>query len=327
GCVVALNPSAYEILGPQIEQLRGKPFVGYATHSCEEPLQELLAQARRGQVVRGVDLEVRTSDERTVVLAAGASSVNGGAMILLSFRDVTNARNMQRELLKTKEFLEKLVDSSVDAIVAADLRGNIIVFNKSAERILGYGQAEVLGGALNVRRLYPDGVARNIMKMIRSEEHGGVGRLVPTKAELLTRTGELVPVMMSAALILEGDKPVASVGIFSDLRERAKLEAKLSRAQERLQQAERQAVIVELAGTAAHELNQPLTSVMGYAELLKRRMKEDDPSFKAVDIIYREAERMAEIVRKIGKITRYETKAYVGDRRIFDLERASGSDE
>ncbi len=76
-----------------------------------------------------------------------------------------------------------------------------------------------------------------------------------------------------------------------------------------------------LAGTAAHELNQPLTSVMGYAELLKRKLKEGEAAYQSVDIIYREAERMAEIVRKIGKITRYETKAYVGDQQILDLTR------
>jgi signal transduction histidine kinase len=120
---------------------------------------------------------------------------------------------------------------------------------------------------------------------------------------------------------------VATVGVFSDLRERARLEAKLSKAQERLEEAEKQAVIVELAGTAAHELNQPLTSVIGYAELLKRRLKPEDPAFRPVDIIYKEAERMAEIVRKIGKITRYETKAYVGNARIVDLDRAAGGDD
>ena len=81
-------------------------------------------------------------------------------------------------------------------------------------------------------------------------------------------------------------------------------------------------MIAELAGTAAHELNQPLTSVMGYAELLKRRIPESDPNYRAVDIIFRESERMAEIVRKIGRITRYETKTYIGNTRIVDLDRA-----
>jgi signal transduction histidine kinase len=111
------------------------------------------------------------------------------------------------------------------------------------------------------------------------------------------------------------------------MRDRLTLEQKLSVTQEKLQQTEKAAVVAELAGTAAHELNQPLTSIMGYAELLRRRIKEDDPNSKHVDIIYREAERMAEVVRKIGKITRYETKPYVGSARIVDLDRASEAEE
>jgi hypothetical protein len=43
-------------------------------------------------------------------------------------------------------------------------------------------------------------------------------------------------------------------------------------------------------------------------------------------VIHREAQRMAEIVRKIGKLTRYETKSYVGEQKILDLDRASGDD-
>jgi signal transduction histidine kinase len=136
-----------------------------------------------------------------------------------------------------------------------------------------------------------------------------------------------VPVDMTAAIVFEGNREVATVGIFSDLRERMELEQKLSTAEERLEASEKNAVIVALAGTAAHELNQPLTSVMGYAELLKRRLKEDDFAWRPVDIIYREAERMAEIVRKIGKITRYETKSYVGAARILDLEKATSNED
>jgi signal transduction histidine kinase len=132
---------------------------------------------------------------------------------------------------------------------------------------------------------------------------------------------------MTAALITEevGGRvhEVGTVGIFSDLRDKLKLEMRLSATQAQLEQTEKTAVIAELAGTAAHELNQPLTSIMGYAELLRRRLRDEDPNVKAIDIIYREAERMAEIVRKIGKITRYETKPYVGGARIVDLERAT----
>ncbi len=132
-----------------------------------------------------------------------------------------------------------------------------------------------------------------------------------------------MPVLISAALLLEGTTPVGSVGIFTDLREQMRMEQKLAQAQEQIIAQERKAIIAELAGAAAHELNQPLTSVMGYAELLKRKLAHDPSAISAAEIIFNEAERMAEIVRKIGKITKYETKSYVGRARILDLDKAT----
>jgi signal transduction histidine kinase len=151
----------------------------------------------------------------------------------------------------------------------------------------------------------------------------GAGRLEGLRSEVVDSKGERVPVLLSAALIMEGDQPVGSVGIFTDLRERVHMEQRLAAAQEQIRNQERQAIIAELAGAAAHELNQPLTSVMGYAELLKRRLVNDAASSNAADVIFNEAERMAEIVRKIGKITKYETKSYVGRARILDLDKAT----
>jgi signal transduction histidine kinase len=109
----------------------------------------------------------------------------------------------------------------------------------------------------------------------------------------------------------------------TDLRDRLRMEASLSEAREELRQREKQALIAELAGAAAHELNQPLTSVLGYAEIMRRRAKLGQPITRETDAITSEAERMAEIVRKIGKITKYETKAYVGEAKIIDIEKSS----
>jgi signal transduction histidine kinase len=132
-------------------------------------------------------------------------------------------------------------------------------------------------------------------------------------------------VSLSAAQLYEGDEPVGTVGIFTDLREKVRMEQRLAQAQEQILSQERQAIVAELAGAAAHGLNQPLTSVMGYAELLKRRLEPSTAPYSAAEIIFNEAERMAEIVRKIGKITRYETKSYVGRARILDLDRSAPS--
>jgi signal transduction histidine kinase len=101
------------------------------------------------------------------------------------------------------------------------------------------------------------------------------------------------------------------------------MEQRLAQAQQQILAQERQAIVAELAGAAAHELNQPLTSVMGYSELLKRRLDPQAAPYAAAQVIFNEAERMAEIVRKIGQITKYETKSYVGRARILDLDRSA----
>ena len=129
-----------------------------------------------------------------------------------------------------------------------------------------------------------------------------------------------------ASIIFEGGRATATFGIFTDLRERVRVEQQLAQAQEKLATSEKQALVAELAGATAHELNQPLTSVMGYAELLLRRLPEESQIRRGAEVIHREAERMAEIVRKIGKLTRYETKSYVGEQRILDLDRGSSDD-
>ncbi|MBF5046096.1 PAS domain S-box protein [Aggregicoccus sp. 17bor-14] len=324
--VLSLNPAAARLLDAPAQVVRGQHVGELVLPGDETPLMELLCAATRGEVRTEVDVVARTRRGRQLTLCVSASPLHdGNAAAVLSFRDVTLARQLADELRKTKDFLQRLIDSSVDAIIAADLQGNVILFNPGAEAICGWTAAEALAG-IHVNQLYPPGVAKQVMAMLRSEEHGGVGRLVASRQHILTRSGEAVPVSMTASIVYEDGREVATVGIFTDLRARVDLEKKLTDAETRLEQSEKNAVIVALAGTAAHELNQPLTSVMGYAELLKRKLKEGDFAYRPVDIIYREAERMADIVRKIGKITRYETKAYVGAQQIVDLDKASDED-
>ncbi len=234
-------------------------------------------------------------------------------------------RTLASELRKSKDFLESLIEASVDAIVAADLSGTIILYNKGAERIYGYKAEEVVG-KLSVAKLYPEGVAKEVMRRIRSNEYGGAGRLEDMHSAAVDRDGNLIPISLSAAMIYQQGTPKATVGIFTDLRERLQVEERLAQVQRKLEVSEKQALLAELAGTAAHELNQPLTSVMGYGELLIRRLAPGTPERNAAQVIMQEAERMANLVRKIGKITRYETKSYVGEQKILDLDRAVDED-
>lgn len=328
-CVVSLNPAGLKLLDVDAKHAAGRHINALTNPTDDALLIDVLYSVSKGEVRGDVDLHVRTLAGRRLTLAVSAAPMAGEAgegVAVLTLRDVTRQREMAEELKQTTDFLERLIDSSVDAVIAADMRGNIMLFNKAAEAICGYSAAEVIG-KLHVTNLYPDGVARELMAKLRSGEHGGKGRLATSRVEILNRVGERIPVNMTASILYEGTRETATVGIFTDLRDRLNLERRLTDAEARLFESEKNAVIVALAGTAAHELNQPLTSVMGYSEMLKRKIKETEPTWRAVDIIHREAERMAEIVKKIGKITRFETKAYVGSAQIVDLDKAAGHED
>jgi two-component system NtrC family sensor kinase len=97
----------------------------------------------------------------------------------------------------------------------------------------------------------------------------------------------------------------------------------LQATQEQLVRAEKQAAIVELAGAAAHELNQPLTVVLGLAKFLQEK-NAATPIRDELNMMAQAAQEMSRIVTRLGQVTRYETKPYVGSSRIIDLDRAAG---
>lgn len=305
---------AHELIGASIELL-------FKTKDSDAA-RVLLNGFSGGTFPAGIDFKLAEPAPRTIVSVDTSPVLGESGAVLVTMRDVTAERGLAHELSQTKEFLERVIDSSVDGIVSADLKGNVLIYNRAAARLFGYPQDEVVG-RLTVDKLYPDGVARDIMRRIRRPSHGGEGRLEEYRVEMKTKEGEHVPVNLSASLVLDGKRPIGTVGIFTDIRDRLAMEERLSQAQLQLEERRRTDAIAEVAGAAAHELNQPLTSVMGYAEYLKRRV-EDDPSLQhAVDVILSETQRMADIVKKVGRITRYETKPYVGGAKIVDLDASS----
>jgi len=319
GHLLFSNPRALSITGYSEVDLDGRR-VGDLFSEDAALAHELRMGFKEGRYPQNVDVRIRRKNGELAILSINFNSVlREEGVVLCTFRDVTAERAVEHELHTTKNFLQRIIDSSVDAIVSSDLRGRILLANPAAERIYAIPVPELLGR--DVSTLYPDGVAKDVMRLIKA----GGGRVEGLRTEVLDRGGERIPVSLSAALLYEEDEPVGSVGIFTDLREKMRMEQRLAQAQEQILAQERQAIVAELAGAAAHELNQPLTSVMGYAELLKRRLDPGTAPYSAAEIIFNEAERMAEIVRKIGKITRYETKSYVGRARILDLDRSAPS--
>ncbi|MBK7975630.1 MAG: diguanylate cyclase [Deltaproteobacteria bacterium] len=115
-----------------------------------------------------------------------------------------------------------------------------------------------------------------------------------------------------------------------DARVHAHLKTKVLRdeirsMQERLVAGGKREAVIELAGAAAHEMNQPLTGILGRAALLDRKLDPEHPGRRDLEIIREQAERLGRCVARLARVSSYDTTEYVGERRILDLEQASST--
>ncbi|HYO92931.1 MAG TPA: PAS domain S-box protein, partial [Polyangiaceae bacterium] len=155
GNVLFANPRALEITGFAQSELLGVPFQLFLHPTEHERAAQVLRGFDAGVYPRGTDFSLQSRSGRRVVVNVSFSAVlHEDNAVLFSFRDVTSERRTAVELTQTKEFLECVIDSSVDGIVSADLRGTVLLLNRAAARIFGYVPANVIG-KMNVDKLYP----------------------------------------------------------------------------------------------------------------------------------------------------------------------------
>ena len=109
-----------------------------------------------------------------------------------------------------------------------------------------------------------------------------------------------------------------------ELRARVQVGIRVVDLQDRLIEAERNRVLMQAAGAAAHEINQPLTVVIGMSDLMLLKISPDAPERRNVETIRQEAHRISEIVKKMAEIRQYVTKPYIEGIEIVDFDAATG---
>jgi two-component system NtrC family sensor kinase len=218
--------------------------------------------------------------------------------------DQSQRKKMEKELREAHDFLDKIIKSSPNAIMATDMNGNIIIWNSAAEETLGYKAEEVIG-TMNIGEIYPEGMANKVMNMMRSPEYGGVGKCRSYPMVHVRRDGKIIEGNLSAALIYDAQgKEIASVGIFVDLKERLDMEHKLRETQEKLLQSEKLAAMGRLTSQIAHELNNPLYGIMNTLELLKTEISPQSKRRKILDMALSETVRLTELLRKMLRFSK-----------------------
>jgi len=248
-----------------------------------------------------VEFKKKGGEKITVLLTAHAKRDEKG--VIIGYEginiDISDRKRMERELREANEFFMNLIESSVDGIIAADMKGNIIIFNKGAENLTNYTAEEVIG-KIHITQIYPEGVAKEIMRKLRSPEFGGIGKFTPTQLNVVNKKGEEIPIQLSAALIYGGTgKELASVGIFTDLRHQLAMEKDLREIEEALLQSEKLAAMGRLTSQIAHELNNPIYGIMNTLDLLKTEIPPESKRRRILELSLSETHRLAEMLRNM----------------------------
>jgi len=258
-----------------------------------------------------VEFKKRSGEKITVLLTAHVKKDEKGEVVGYEGIniDISDRKRMERELKEANDFLMNLIDSSVDGIIATNMKGDILLFNKGAENLLGYRSEEVVG-KMNIRSIYPPGVAKEVMDKLRSPDFGGIGKLTSFPIFHRRKDGEMIEGDLSASLIYdEKGNEVASVGIFKDLRERSKMERELREIQQALLQSEKLAAMGRLTSQIAHELNNPIYGIMNTLELLKTEIPPESKRRRILELSLSEIQRLSEMLRNMLSFSKPEEEA------------------
>jgi len=262
---------------------------------------------RDGRVI-DYEVEFKRKDGRTVpVLLTGHVRYDQQGNVIgyegLNL-DITRRKLMERQLKEAHDFINKIIQSSPNAITATDMKGNILIWNRAAEETIGYKAADVIG-KMNIQKIYPDEMARKVMQMLRKPERGGVGRLNAYPMVYVRQDGAVTEGHLSAAIIYDSSgKEIATVGSFVDLKERLEMERALRRTQEQLLQSEKLAAMGRLTSQIAHELNNPLYGIMNTLELLKTEISPQSKRRKVLEMALSETVRLSDLLRKMLSFSR-----------------------
>ena len=244
-------------------------------------------------------------------------------------KDSLNAQLLKTEIEKIKKDFELM---------------NFKAFSPSGEIVFSADQNEV--GEINQKRYFHDIVAKGKVhaKVVPKDDESLEGRKVTRDVletyvplmnngkflgaleiyyditdrkkhldKLLSQSSTIVIVFASALLIAI---------IFMLYQENLAIKKRRQLEEERLQ-SERLKGVIEMAGAACHELNQPLQVISGYSHLLLSDLSEDSPLFGEITKIKEMVDRLGQITQKIMHITRYETKEYIKGSNIIDIDKAS----
>jgi PAS domain S-box-containing protein len=294
GRLLEVNPSLVTILGYETkEDLLNLPPDKLSVDPSAGPV--LGAFGSQSGNTRTREVRLRRKDGGVAICVDTSSGVmESGKLVRYqgTLVDVTEKRELERKLHRQEEFRQRLLESFPDLILVLDLKGRYTFVSARIGELLGYGPEHLLGKNVDDRQTTsPDlaalynTVATGLSPRI-SCEYGSQHR----DSSWRTMLGVASPLLDA-----EG-KPAGVIISVRDVTMEKKLEQQII-------QSERLAAMGQMIGGFAHELNNPLTSILGMAELLQEG-DASESARKQIGILHQQARRAAEIVQNLQYFAR-----------------------
>jgi two-component system NtrC family sensor kinase len=290
--VVMGNQAAKEIAGFDAvrEGLGMNPFDFIVPEDREQAL-EMTTKEFEQDLRRTHEIRVVAKDGGIVWISTTAARImhEGKSAALVSFTDITERKQAEEALRQSEANYRVLFDSSVIGTIvlnAETLRAEML--NRAAAEMFGFSSVEEARGVDPLVFIRPDDRERILevaLKALFEEDSREVYEL-----GAVTKDGREIWINATGARIMHGGK-LAGLISFTDITEQKKQ-------REHLMMTDRLASLGELASGTAHELNNPLTSIIGFSQLLMEKEVPDDIR-EDLDLINNEAQRAATVTRNL----------------------------
>ena len=213
---------------------------------------------------------------------------------------MAEVKQSEAALRESEERHRLSLEASPDPIVVYDIQGKVSYVNHAFEQTFGWSRDEVIGNRIDFvpQENLPETKAA-IERILQGE------KTVSFETRRFTKDGRLLDIQISASRFIDGkDKLAGNIVILSDITERKREEEEKRKLEVQLQRAEKMEAIGTLAGGVAHDLNNILSAIVGYPELLLMQIPEDSPLRKSILRIQDSGNKAATIVQDLLTLAR-----------------------
>jgi len=255
------------------------------------------------------EVEQPCKDGRTIWTSNHARIMPGpnkeAAGVLGITRDITERRQTEEELLRLNQFRESIIDNANIWLNVLDEQGNVVVWNKAAESISGYTREEVVGHGRIWDWCYPAPKYRQeawdrAMAVIERDDV-----LEDFETTIRTKDGQQRDIAWHSRNLSDEDGDhIGSITLGRDITEHKRATQALQKSEERLLRSKKMESLGLLAGGVAHDLNNILSGIVSYPELLLLELPDDSKIRKPIETIQESGHRAAAIVQDLLTVAR-----------------------